>query len=712
MSQRRFAVLHVALNPSTGVWSALRELAAAQHASGQYAAVGLGLLGDRAWLLTHRDEAVGTGLPVFVHKVPHGPGTIIFLCQRLRRPPIEAWAAELAATSSTVSVIVHFHNAWLSGVFLPLRKIPPYRMVSVATFHGVNVHLRRWLVRRAIHRWIARRLVRYGARLTSVSAAALGDAERILGLKASDFVVVPNGTRRRERRTPLWHGPPRELRLGHVGSLYPDKGGRLAVEAGLRARSHGWKVRVVIAGEGPEASEIRRRAMENPEVLEYLGYVPQAADEVIPTLDALVLLSVQEGLPMAAIEAMSAGVPIVATSVGGLPELVADGETGVLIPRTVEALVDVIAAWHAEPAQLARLAEQTQRRFETLFALDRVIERYRGVYEQALKCSAVPNSPHSSGVMQGQPLAPSLGTVLGAPPERPADGFDFAILIPTRNRPVLLAESLRRLAAAGFQECPLWIYDDASVHPEAVRKAVATWPRAQVIRGEKRIGQAAGRNRLMRACGRTFAIFLDDDQYFLTKGPIFEYMLLPPDVRPPAVVAFQSINRGDGRCAIRRGLPVGETWTFMGGACLFHVPSVLAVGGFREDFMYGWEEPELAMRLWLRGFQLWFDTRIVVEHNHRVTPETARDAAEYDFLYARNIVLAYTLNAPAWIGWPLGVVHALRFVRRRDVAARDIAMRGVRVGLRESLRRRGERTPASTVRFCRWLRYVRRCSRM
>ena len=286
---------------------------------------------------------------------------------------------------------------------------------------------------------------------------------------------------------------------------------------------------------------------------------------------------------------------------------------------------------------------------------------------------------------------------------------DLAIVIATRNRPAILGNTLERLRGAGFGDVPLWVYDDGGDDPASVRRAVSQWPNARLVVGEKRMGQAGGRNVLLRQCGRTFAIMLDDDQYFLDPGPLDSYLAMPGASGPCAVVAFQSINVADGRKAIPREHAAGETASFMGGACLFHVPSVLAVGAYRDFFVYGWEEPELAMRLWLRGFHLHFDSNIIVEHNHRITPDARRDLREYDYLYGRNIVLTHTLNTTMAPGMLLGVLRAIRFANHpeRHVGA---AMLGMASGVRESFSRWADRTPVSWSRLLEWRRYEKRCA--
>src|ERR1039458_5968031 len=82
------AVLHVALNPVTGPWSVMRDLAVAQAASGRYSAVGLGVIISKDWPSEYDEELTQTKLPAYRASTIKAFGTAQFLWQRLQRPPI------------------------------------------------------------------------------------------------------------------------------------------------------------------------------------------------------------------------------------------------------------------------------------------------------------------------------------------------------------------------------------------------------------------------------------------------------------------------------------------------------------------------------------------------------------------------------------------------------------------------------------------------
>ena len=124
------AVLHAALHPVTGPWSVMRDLAVAQAASGLFAGVGLAVITDPTWPDDYRQEAKRSGLAFYESSMPAMFGTAAFLYQRYRVPDWRTWIQDLAARTGASRVVVHFHNAWMSGVFLPLPAVPGVRALA------------------------------------------------------------------------------------------------------------------------------------------------------------------------------------------------------------------------------------------------------------------------------------------------------------------------------------------------------------------------------------------------------------------------------------------------------------------------------------------------------------------------------------------------------------------------------------------------------
>jgi len=119
-----------------------------------------------------------------------------------------------------------------------------------------------------------------------------------------------------------------------------------------------------------------------------LAWLPGARDdvpEILRALDVFVLPSINEGISNTILEAMACGLPVVATAVGGNPELVVAGETGALVPpQDPDALADALAVYVNDRAQMARAGRGGRDRIEREFSLPAMVGRYLDVYDQVL----------------------------------------------------------------------------------------------------------------------------------------------------------------------------------------------------------------------------------------------------------------------------------------------------------------------------------------
>lgn len=291
-----------------------------------------------------------------------------------------------------------------------------------------------------------------------------------------------------------------------------------------------------------------------------------------------------------------------------------------------------------------------------------------------------------------------------------SDPFEkLAILIPTRNRPEILATTLAELKQAGLGQVALWVYDDCSKDPGAIDKVVRSWPGGRVLRGTARAGQAEGRNVLMRSCGKEFGLLIDDDSFPKDTAVLQKYLASAWNPNC-AIVTFQYLDVPTQRLSMAKELGAGESRSFHGGGSLFHIPTVLRLGGFRKSFIYGYEEPELAMRIRLNGCHIWYDPSLTVHHNHFETPNECRDYCEYDYLYARNGILMSSFNMPLLLGLPHGLLRSARrsLLQNRHFGAK---LKGTLAGIGMSLFSQGERTPCSWRAAKAWLRFNRECNR-
>jgi teichuronic acid biosynthesis glycosyltransferase TuaC len=225
-------------------------------------------------------------------------------------------------------------------------------------------------------------------------SAAIGRAAEDLATPRRPVQVVPNGA----DTTVFTPRPMAEARsrLGlpadgpivtYVGKLVPRKGVDTLIEAmGLLARRDGGAPLLVAGGIGPMREGLERRAAELG-VADRVRFVGKIAhDDVgwwMSAGDVFVLPSLSEGLPTVVCEAMNCGRAVVATAVDGTPEIVRDGETGLLVPpRDAGALADALGRVLGEPGLAERMGEEALRIGRELYTWDANAQRMTALYEE------------------------------------------------------------------------------------------------------------------------------------------------------------------------------------------------------------------------------------------------------------------------------------------------------------------------------------------
>jgi glycosyltransferase involved in cell wall biosynthesis len=199
------------------------------------------------------------------------------------------------------------------------------------------------------------------------------------GIDADRF--QPTAERRRRARATL--GVPDDAWVvGAVGRFAPEKDYPHLVRAA--APLLGERARLVIVGDGAEMPAVKAAVAAGG--VERFVALPGARHDVADLLsafDVFVLSSWMEGMPLVVLEAMAAGLPVVATAVGGLPKLIADGETGYLVPARDEAALRArLEALRADPAGAAAPGARAQTRACQVHGRDRMVERYLDLYSR------------------------------------------------------------------------------------------------------------------------------------------------------------------------------------------------------------------------------------------------------------------------------------------------------------------------------------------
>lgn len=256
----------------------------------------------------------------------------------------------------------------------------------VATRRDVGIS-RNWRLKTA-EEWLINPLV---DRVTVNSRAVATAARRERHLGDEKLVFVPNGVDvaaldparlPRDEIRKEWGLTPEDRAVGAVGHLSPVKGHGDLLDAVARARVRDPRLRLYLVGDGPLRSDLeaRAKALGLADRVVFTG-VQDDVKRLVAMLDVVALPSHSEGMSNALLEAMALARPIVATNVGGNPELVEEGKSGRLVPAAdpgalAEAVLDLVA----DPEEARRMGREARRRVAEEFSLEGMAERHEALY--------------------------------------------------------------------------------------------------------------------------------------------------------------------------------------------------------------------------------------------------------------------------------------------------------------------------------------------
>jgi glycosyltransferase involved in cell wall biosynthesis len=281
--------------------------------------------------------------------------------------------------------VVHNHNFAALSVGVAASMFSGVR-VLVRTEHNVTLGgspARALLSRAAALREDAQIAVSEAVRRSHVQAGRVPEAR---------FVVVRNGISEDRLRPDVSRGAVRGgLGIGesefvclNIGSLTRQKN-RVNLLKAVSLLGDVERLRVLIVGSGPREAELRelstRLGLE--ERVHFLGERLDISN-LLGASDAFVLSSDWEGLPITLLEAMAAGLPSVATSVGGVPEVISEGETGYIVPpNDAEALAGGIRALAADEGLRSRMAHAARDAFRKRFRAEQMVRQTEALYDLA-----------------------------------------------------------------------------------------------------------------------------------------------------------------------------------------------------------------------------------------------------------------------------------------------------------------------------------------
>ena len=287
--------------------------------------------------------------------------------------------------------VVHFHSSNAMLGLRTARRADP-KPLLVATVHGLSLLHPGWKkssILKSAYRIVLRHLLAVADRVVFVCRADLHQALAQRLVRPENAIVIPNGTRphppllpRAEARQRL-NLPPEGFVFGAVSRFEYAKNVSLLVRAFGQAKL---VAQLALIGTGPEEQAVRAAAAEAaPESIIFAGAVAEAS-RYLKALDVLVLPSRYEGLPYAVLEAMAAGVPVIASAVGGVPELIENGETGLLVPpENPEALADALNRLFSDPALAASLALAAHTKVATEFSEQKMTDATLRLYKAGVE---------------------------------------------------------------------------------------------------------------------------------------------------------------------------------------------------------------------------------------------------------------------------------------------------------------------------------------
>jgi glycosyltransferase involved in cell wall biosynthesis len=281
--------------------------------------------------------------------------------------------------------VVHAHN-W--GVFLEsgiaawLARVP----VAIHTVHGPYLPRGpgwRQRVKKVLRHAAERRVARSFGRIVAVSDAIRAYIPETTGIEPARLDTVHNGIAGGLVQRSVQARP---LTFITVGRLDAIKNHAMMFRAFAQLARRWPECRLVVAGDGPQRQALESLIDElhlRPQV-SMLGFRTDVAD-LLREADIFLMSSRYEGISIALLEAMRAGLPAVATRVGGMPEMVIDGQTGLLVPsEDTEAFAQAMARLAEAEEMRLRFGIAAQALQQREFSLETMLARYEALYTAPL----------------------------------------------------------------------------------------------------------------------------------------------------------------------------------------------------------------------------------------------------------------------------------------------------------------------------------------
>jgi glycosyltransferase involved in cell wall biosynthesis len=243
------------------------------------------------------------------------------------------------------------------------------------------------------HGFFKRRLFRalfplWGDRVIAISRPVADHLSDDWNVSVNDIVMVPHGIepyKTRAEKALNTKSRADQILIGTFGRFSSVKGYHILIEAMAHLKQKSLNIKLVLVGQGSEQQSLQRqvRQLRLSDDIRFETKADQF-ESTLSSLDIFCAPSLQEGLGLSILEAMQRGMPIVASNVGGIPELIKHEETGLLVsPGSALDLANALDRLVSNPELRYRLGKQAKRYVEKSFPLKRMIDETRMVYDTA-----------------------------------------------------------------------------------------------------------------------------------------------------------------------------------------------------------------------------------------------------------------------------------------------------------------------------------------
>ncbi len=444
--------------------------------------------------------------------------------------------------------------------------------------------------------------------------------------------------------------PKDQFLVGTVARFSFQKGHEFTIEAVPRIIEVFPKTRFLFVGDGPEREKLLSRIQElrvDPYVL--LAGVRQDIPGILSAMDIFLLTSIFEGLPLSVLEAMAAGLPVIATRVSGTPEAVLHNLTGLLIPpANSDAVSKAVIELLENPDQRLWMGEQGRLLAHSHFNKSFMVKQVEDIYDNLVALD------HKTPVLRHRPIQQIRKA---------------SIIVLSWNKKELLRECLDALLAAVEYDGPdheIILVDNGST--DGTQDYVRThYPRIRLIELDRNYRFCRANNIGVRCAKNDIVVLLNNDvivdrdfltpllkgfdapDIFAVTSQIFNYdqsKTREETGKTFGTLVFGCVHVGhaqpNGLDEQREYVPVFYAG---GGSSAYSRDKFLELGGFNEIYNPGYvEDADLSYRAWKSGYRVLFCPKSKVVHKHRSTNAAQLGNPKIDYLISRNLFIFFWQN--------------------------------------------------------------------